>query len=112
MLKTALHKDNGKMKHIKVKVALMPAAEARAKLVLAEDQLKVIKKNAWYIENALRVRLDQMKKEVKDGRATLAGPHNDHSAIYRSLEGMCNHVDGTIRDFQKAYDELVAAGVK
>lgn len=76
-----------------------------------EERLAVVDRYSWYIENALRTKLDGMSKSVKEARATLE-KENDGSVPYRSLEGMCEHIEFAIRDFQEAYDALKEAGIR
>lgn len=81
-------------------------------LATLRKRMSVVDHHAWYIENALRQKLDDMNKQVKEARETLASAENDGSAPYRMLEGMCSHVDWAARDFQKAYDALKEIGIK
>ena len=82
---------------------------------LEEAKLAAIKKYDWYLGNAMRFKIDSMKKAVDSAKASQKHDRqhglsdNDPRAI--GLQNMLEHVEFMLREYQEAFDELKRVGV-
>lgn len=73
----------------------------------------IARRYGWYIENAIRTRIERDKENVAEAQKTLdaASEEDRETAPYRSLAGMIDYFGPVIRDFTNAYEQLKKAGI-
>lgn len=86
----------------------MPAPKREMLVPATPDKLAIYERHAWYIEASLRIHLSQLRKNVEECKEAMKD--DDGSFIYRSLQGLIDHTEEHVRDFQKAYDDLSKNG--
>jgi hypothetical protein len=74
------------------------------------DKLKVVEQYSWYIMTALQFKIEMDQKALDKAKESMKS--DDGSDPYRSLEGMIEHVEWSLKDYKKAFNALKDIGLK
>lgn len=82
-------------------------------VTLTGDDLRLWQEHqrqSWYTDLSYRETIRLREEQIEEAKKSME--HDDGNVVYRSLKGMIEHSEYTLRHIKQAYDSLKAAGFK